>query len=319
LFAIILCQRTNGKAQLLSSLGQNRFPPFVPRIRKKQGKCPTIRLRISNADYSSFERLFTRIGSNIMAGHSKWANIKRQKARVDAVKGQVFAKVSREIIVAARSGVPDPAGNFQLRTAIEKAKEAGVPNDNIERAIAKGAGKLGGDSHLEAIRYEGYGPGGVAILIEALTDNRNRTAADLRAAFSKRGGNLGETGCVGWMFEQKGVITVVGDIDENALLEASIAGGAESYELTEIDEEAAADVFSDPTNLETLQDTLKEKGYRIHQTELRWIPNNTVEVIDAEQARSLVRLMDALEDLEDVQSVTANFDMSDELLSISMV
>jgi YebC/PmpR family DNA-binding regulatory protein len=144
-----------------------------------------------------------------MAGHSKWANIKRQKARVDAVKGRVFTKISREIIVAARSGVPDPAGNFQLRTAIEKAKAAGIPNDNIERAIAKGAGKLGGAaSALEAIRYEGYGPGGVAILIEALTDNRNRTAADLRVAFSKNGGNLGETGCVGWMFEQKGMVEV---------------------------------------------------------------------------------------------------------------
>lgn len=129
-----------------------------------------------------------------MAGHSKWANIKRQKARVDAVKGKVFAKLSREIIVATRTGGADPAGNFQLRTAIDKAKAAGFPNDNIDRAIAKGSGQLGHDDALEAIRYEGYGPGGVAVLIEALTDNRNRTAADLRAAFSKNGGNLGETG-----------------------------------------------------------------------------------------------------------------------------
>jgi YebC/PmpR family DNA-binding regulatory protein len=255
-----------------------------------------------------------------MAGHSKWANIKRQKARVDAVKGKVFAKISREIIVAARSGVPDPDGNFQLRTAIEKAKAAGIPNDNIDRAIAKGAGKLGADNAaLEAIRYEGYGSGGIAILIEALTDNRNRTAADLRAAFNKRGGNLGETGCVGWMFDQKGVVTVVGEIDEDELLEASLEGGAESYELFEVEEESAADVFTDPDNLEALQQTLKGKGYRISDTELRWIPNNRVEVSDPEQARSLVRLMDALEDLEDVQSVTANFEMSDELLSLSMV
>jgi YebC/PmpR family DNA-binding regulatory protein len=255
-----------------------------------------------------------------MAGHSKWANIKRQKARVDAVKGKVFAKISREIIVAARSGVPDPDGNFQLRTAIEKAKAAGIPNDNIDRAIAKGAGKLGADNAaLEAIRYEGYGSGGIAILIEALTDNRNRTAADLRAAFNKRGGNLGETGCVGWMFDQKGVVTVVGEIDEDELLEASLEGGAESYELFEVEEESAADVFTDPDNLEALQQMLKGKGYRISDTELRWIPNNRVEVSDPEQARSLVRLMDALEDLEDVQSVTANFEMSDELLSLSMV
>jgi YebC/PmpR family DNA-binding regulatory protein len=257
-----------------------------------------------------------------MAGHSKWANIKRQKARVDAVKGKIFAKVSREIIVAARSGVPDPAGNFQLRTAIEKAKAAGVPNDNIERAIAKGSGTLGGSDEWESIRYEGYGPGGVAILIEAMTDNRNRTAADLRAAFSKRGGNLGETGCVGWMFEQKGVVTISehddNAIDEDKLLEASVEGGAETYELTEVDEEPAADVFTNPTDLEMLENALREHGYHIRQTELRWIPNNSVEVTDPEQARSLVRLMDALEDLDDVQSVTANFDMSDDLLAVSM-
>lgn len=254
-----------------------------------------------------------------MAGHSKWANIKRQKARVDAVKGKVFAKISREIIVAARTGVPDPAGNFQLRTAIDKAKAAGVPNDNIDRAIAKGAGKLGAGDTLEAIRYEGYGPGGVAILIEALTDNRNRTAADLRAALSKRGGNLGETGCVGWMFEQKGVVTVGGDIDEDALLDASIEGGADTYEIIEVDEETAADVFTDPTQLETLQTILKDRNYKILQTETRWIPSNTVEVTDPDQARSLVRLMEALEDLEDVQTVATNFEMSDELLAMSMV
>ena len=142
-----------------------------------------------------------------MAGHSKWANIKRQKARVDAKKGKTFTQLSRAIIVAARNGIPEPSANLQLRTAIDKAKAAGIPNDNIERAIAKGAGTYrDDDTILEEIRYEGYGPGGVAILIEALTDNRNRTAADLRAAFSKNGGNLGETGCVSWMFEQKGVV-----------------------------------------------------------------------------------------------------------------
>jgi len=254
-----------------------------------------------------------------MAGHSKWANIKRQKARVDAVKGKIFARISREIIVAARTGVPDPAGNFQLRTAIEKARAAGIPNENIDRAIAKGSGMGGSGAELEAIRYEGYGPGGIAILIEALTDNRNRTAADLRAAFNKRGGNLGETGCVGWMFEQKGVITIAGEIDEDALLEASIEGGAESYELIEDVDDPGADLFTDPANLEALQDTLKENGYRIAETEIRWIPGSRVEVADLDQARSLLKLMDALEDLDDVQSVTANFEMADELLSLSMV
>jgi len=263
-----------------------------------------------------------------MAGHSKWANIKRQKARVDAVKGKTFAKISRQIIVAARTGVPDPAGNFQLRTAIDKAKAAGIPNDNIERAIAKGAGKAGGDSALEEIRYEGYGPGGVAILIEALTDNRNRTAAELRMALSKRGGNLGETGCVGWMFEQKGVVTVMGDLNgdpngnlnEDDLLEAALTGGAETYELSETEDgERSADVLTTVPNLETLQRTLKTRGYTVTQTELRWIPNNTVDVTEPEQAIALLKTMDALEDLDDVQSVTANFDMADDLMALSMV
>ncbi|HEY9648254.1 MAG TPA: YebC/PmpR family DNA-binding transcriptional regulator [Chroococcidiopsis sp.] len=264
-----------------------------------------------------------------MAGHSKWANIKRQKARVDAVKGKIFAKISREIIVAARSGVPDPEGNFQLRTAIDKAKAAGVPNDNIDRAIAKGAGKLGAGDALEAIRYEGYGPGGVAILIEALTDNRNRTAADLRAAFSKRGGNLGETGCVGWMFEQKGVATIArpgqgkvkyAPIDEEALLNTLLEVEADTYTLIDLDDDyGGADVFTHVNQLETLSQVLAEHGYVVVQAELRWIPNNSVEVTDPEQARNLVRLMDTLEDLDDVQTVTANFDMSDELLTVSMV
>ena len=270
-----------------------------------------------------------------MAGHSKWANIKRQKARVDAVKGKVFTKISREIIVAARSGVPDPSGNFQLRTAIEKAKAAGIPNDNIDRAIAKGAGKLGPDNAaLEAIRYEGYGPGGVAVLIEALTDNRNRTAADMREAFSKNGGNLGETGCVSWMFDQKGVVTITAapaeegrkrnrnaissQIDEDALLEASLEGGAEFYELTQVDEAEGAEVFTEVANLENLSQVLKDKGYHVQQAELRWIPNNTMEVTDPDQARSLLKLMDALEDSDDVQNVTANFEMAEDLMSLTM-
>ncbi|MEM8613955.1 MAG: YebC/PmpR family DNA-binding transcriptional regulator [Cyanobacteria bacterium P01_H01_bin.105] len=252
-----------------------------------------------------------------MAGHSKWANIKRQKARVDAVKGKVFAKLSREIIVAAKYGGGDPDGNFQLRTAIDKAKAAGVPNDNIDRAISKGTGKLDSDGNLESIRYEGYGPGGVAVLVEALTDNRNRTAADLRAAFSKNGGNLGETGCVGWMFDQKGVVVLVGDLEEDALLEVAIEGGAESYELTDIDENTpGAEMFCTPNDLENLSDYLKLESYRVKDVELRWVPSNTVEVIDIDQARSLLKMMDALDDLDDVQSVTANFDMGEEMLAM---
>ncbi|NES98045.1 MAG: YebC/PmpR family DNA-binding transcriptional regulator [Desertifilum sp. SIO1I2] len=253
-----------------------------------------------------------------MAGHSKWANIKRQKERVDAKKGKTFTKISREIIVAARSG-SDPAGNFQLRTAIEKAKAAGIPNDNIDRAIAKGAGTWGGEGNqYEAIRYEGYGPGGVAILVEALTDNRNRTAADLRAAFSKQGGNLGETGCVSWMFDQKGVVRVGGSLDEEALLEASLEGGAETYEISEEEDGPVAEVFAEVTNLQNLSQTLQDSGFEVLESELRWIPNNTVEVTDFDQARSLLKLIDALEDLDDVQNVTPNFEMADEVMSLSI-
>jgi YebC/PmpR family DNA-binding regulatory protein len=249
-----------------------------------------------------------------MAGHSKWANIKRQKAVVDAKKGKTFTQWSRAIIVAARSGVPDPAGNFQLRTAIEKAKAAGLPNENIERAIAKGSGTLAGDaSSFEAIRYEGYGPGGVAILVEALTDNRNRTAADLRAAFSKNGGNLGETGCVSWMFSQKGVCTVENVVDEELLLEASLEGGAESYEMTE---DKTAEVLTEVVDLEKLAQTLKDKDFVVSDAELRWIPGNSVEVTDPDQARSLIKLIDTLEGLDDVQNVTANFDMSEQLMAV---
>ncbi|MGF1538285.1 MAG: YebC/PmpR family DNA-binding transcriptional regulator [Elainellaceae cyanobacterium] len=254
-----------------------------------------------------------------MAGHSKWANIKRQKARVDAVKGKTFAKISRQIIVAARSGIPDPDGNFQLRTAIEKAKAAGIPNDNIERAIAKGAGTFEGDAKLEDIRYEGYGPGGVAVLIEALTDNRNRTAADLRSAFSKNGGNLGETGCVSWMFEQKVVASVAGPLDEEALLVAALEAGAESYNLTEVDETEGAEVFTEVSHLEALVTGLKQAGFAVPQAELRWVYDNTIQIDDADQARSLIKLLDALEDLDDVQTVTANFEVSDEVLAESLV
>ena len=249
-----------------------------------------------------------------MAGHSKWANIKRQKARVDAKKGKTFTQLSRAIIVAARNGSSDPAANFQLRSAIDKAKAAGIPNDNIERAIAKGAGTFGSDEAIfEEIRYEGYGPGGVAILIEALTDNRNRAAADLRSAFNKNGGNLGETGCVSWMFSQKGVVSIAEMIEEDALLELSIEGGADNYELMPYDEEITAEIFTEPANLENLSQMLQNKAIKLADAELRWIPENTIEITDLTQAKSLIKLVDALESLDDVRTVTANFDLADEI------
>lgn len=249
-----------------------------------------------------------------MAGHSKWANIKRQKARVDAKKGKTFTQLSRAIIVAARNGTPDPDGNFQLRTAIEKAKAAGIPNDNIERSLAKGAGTYQDDSAiLEEIRYEGYGAGGVAILIEALTDNRNRSAAYIREAFKKNGGNLGETGCVSWMFEQKGVISLE-KVKEEQLLEASIEGGADHYELLETN----AEVFTEVSNLDNLNQTLQSYNLAIEEVELRWIPNNYIEITDPEQARSLLKLIDTLESLDDVQNAVANFEMAEELMTSSI-
>ena len=251
-----------------------------------------------------------------MAGHSKWANIKRQKARVDAKKGKTFTQLSRAIIVAARNGVADPDGNFQLRTAIEKAKAAGIPNDNIERSLAKGAGTYQeAGAVLEEIRYEGYGAGGVAILIEALTDNRNRTAADLRAAFSKNNGNLGEVGCVSWMFDRKAVVTIEGEIAEDKLLETSIEGNADSYEIIDDDDFRGAEIFTEITNLENLDRVFQNAGFTVVEAELRWIPNNTIEVTDSEQVRSLFKTIDTLESLDDVQNVTANFDIADELIA----
>jgi YebC/PmpR family DNA-binding regulatory protein len=249
-----------------------------------------------------------------MSGHSKWATIKRQKARVDAARGQTFTQLSRAIIVATRNGIPDPNGNFQLRTAIEKAKAAGIPNDNIDRAIAKGAGTLDSGNQLEEIRYEGYGAGGVAIVVEALTDNRNRTAAELRFAFTKRGGNLGEMGCVSWMFDRKGVCSIAGSVDEDLLLEAALAGGADLYELLDDAEQPGAEVFTTVANLEHLSTTLRDRGFCVSDAELRWIPQNTVVVDDPQQSKQLLKLIEVLEGLDDVQAVTANFDLADELI-----
>lgn len=249
-----------------------------------------------------------------MAGHSKWANIKRQKARIDAKKGKTFTQLSRALIVSARNGA-DPAGNFQLRTAIEKAKAAGIPNDNIEKAIAKGSGNYDSGHNYEYIRYEGYGMGGVAILIEVLTDNRNRSAASLRLAFSKNGGNLGETGCVGWMFSQKGVCVLDGDFSEDVLLEVCIETDADNYYIIDDEDSPGAEIFTSVENLENMSLFLKNKGFNVLESELRWLPNNTVEITDLEQGRSLLKLIDSLESLDDVQSVTSNLTIADDLTS----
>ena len=245
-----------------------------------------------------------------MAGHSKWAQIKRTKAVVDAKRGAVFTRLAREISVAARAGA-DPAGNFQLKTAITKAKAAGVPATNIERAIAKGSGQGGEGTQLEEVRYEGYGPGGMAVLVEALTDNRNRTAADLRLAFSKNGGNLGEHGCVAYLFEHRSeVILNAGLEDEERLLESLLELDADGYELNA---DATAVVFGPFEALESLQDGLRSANWDVREWGHQWSAQTSVDVSAPDTARNCLKLLDSLEALDDVRSVSANLDLADGL------
>ena len=244
-----------------------------------------------------------------MAGHSKWSQIKRTKAVVDAKRGAVFTRLGREIMVAARSGV-DPAGNFQLRTAISKAKAAGMPASNIERAIAKGSGQGGDGAQLEEVRYEGYGPGGMAVLVEALTDNRNRTAADLRLAFSKNGGNLGESGCVAYLFNHRSEVTISAEAaDEERLLEGLLELDADGYAL----QGQEALVHGPFAALESLQDSLRNQGWDVREWGHHWAALTTVSIADADMAKQCLKLLDALDGLDDVRSVNANIELSDDL------
>ena len=244
-----------------------------------------------------------------MAGHSKWSQIKRTKAVVDAKRGAVFTRLGREIMVAARAGA-DPAGNFQLRTAISKARAAGVPASNIDRAIAKGSGSGGDGAQLEEVRYEGYGPSGMAVMVDALTDNRNRTAADLRLAFSKNGGNLGETGCVSYLFEHRSDVQIVASADEEErLVESLIELDAEGYELTS----AGATVHGAFTRLEALQDGLRQQGWTVTEWGHVWTPLTSLRIDDRETAQQCLKLLDALEALDDVRSVSANLELDPEL------
>lgn len=242
-----------------------------------------------------------------MSGHSKWANIKRQKAVVDSKKAVVYAKMSREIIVSARMGGGDPAGNFRLRQAIDRAKTAGVPNDNIARAIEKGAGGAGADQ-IEELTYEGYGPGGVAIMVRCATDNRNRTAGDVRSNFSKYGGNMGETGCVGWMFKERGEIVIerTDKLSEDDLMLAALDAGADDLDTTGED---VIIVICAPEALEKLSKALTDLKYTIDSAESVMTPSNTVEVTDREIGTKLLKLLDTLENLDDVQQVYTNFEM----------
>ncbi len=246
-----------------------------------------------------------------MSGHSKWANIKRTKAVVDAKKAVVYAKMSREIIVAARSGGGDPAGNFRLRQAIDRAKVAGVPNDNIARAIEKGAGGAAADA-IEELSYEGYGPGGVAILVRCATDNRNRTAGDVRSYFSKQGGNMGETGCVGWMFKERGEVIVERNdkVDEDELMMSALDAGADDVD-TSSDEDIT--VICTPDKLEAVKAALSNL-YKVLQADIVMSPSSTVEITDAQMGKQLLKLLEMLEDHDDVQRVFTNFEMDPKLM-----
>lgn len=245
-----------------------------------------------------------------MSGHSHWAGIKHKKAANDAKRGKVWSKVARMIIMAAKAGGGDPAQNLTLRYAIDKAKGVNMPKDTIEKAIKKGSGELGAVNYEEVL-YEGYAPGGVAIMVEGLTDNRNRTAPEIKKIFEKRGGALGASGCVNWMFKKKGLITVaVTAIEEDALMDIALSSGAEDMEnIGELYE-----ITCQPDAYAELKATLEEKKIPIDSAELSMVPDTTVPVKDSETARKILNLMEDFEDHDDVQEVYANFDIPDEIL-----
>jgi len=244
-----------------------------------------------------------------MSGHSKWANIKHKKAAVDAKRGKVFTKLIRELTVAAKHGGGDPESNPRLRTAISTAKNANMPNDTIERAIKRGTQDVGGDDFQELL-YEGYGPGGSAVLVQTLTDNKNRTVADVRRIFTKHGGSLGENGCVAWMFHMKGRIGFdKADVDEDQIFEIALEAGADDV-ITEDDEMV---VVAPPEAFEDVKGAIEAAGLNYDSAVITMIPENSVK-IDGKEAEHMLRLMEALEDSDDVQNVYSNFDIPEELI-----
>jgi YebC/PmpR family DNA-binding regulatory protein len=246
-----------------------------------------------------------------VSGHSKWSTIKHKKGAADAKRGQLFTKLSKAIIVAAKEGGPDPTANLSLQNAVEKAKSYSMPKDTIERAIARGAGTDADAAAYETIVYEGYGPDGVAVLVEALTDNRNRTASDVRHTFAKHGGNLGTTGAVAWLFERRGVVLVDAEsVDEDELTLAAAEGGADDVEL----DGTVFQVSSAPEALSAVRDAIEAAGIEVQSAELTMIPKTTVEVTEEAAAKKLIRLIEELEDNDDVQDVSANFDIPELIL-----
>jgi YebC/PmpR family DNA-binding regulatory protein len=246
-----------------------------------------------------------------MSGHSHWAGIKHKKAAIDAKRGKVWSKVARMIIVAAKSGGGDPAANLSLRYAIDKAKAANMPKDTIEKAIKKGTGELEGTT-FESILYEGYGPGGVAIMVEVLTDNRNRTVPEIKRIFEKHAGSLGTTGCVNWMFNKKGLITVgIDKADEDQLLELALSAGADDMENTG----SVYEITCDPDAYEELKKVLTEREIPMEVAEISMVPQNTVPINEAKTAIKIISLMEALEDHEDVQNTFSNFDIPEDVMA----
>ena len=246
-----------------------------------------------------------------MAGHSKWAGIKHKKAIVDAQRGKTFSRVIRELTAAARVGGGSPEANPRLRLAMQKARESNVPKDTIEKAVKRGTGDLPGVSYEEMV-VEGYGPGGVAIFVEALTDNKNRTSAELRSVFTKHGGNIAGAGSVSWIFQKKGLVTLLAKgLSEDRLMEIVLEAGAEDLKV----EQDQVSVTSSPQALEAVKQALQAQSLTLESADLAMIPSSTMRVDDAAQAKALLVLLDALEDQEDVQHVYANFDISDAILA----
>ncbi len=244
-----------------------------------------------------------------MSGHSKWANIKYKKGKADAEKGKIYTKMAKVIAIAAREGGADPAGNSKLKEAIAKAKAQNMPNDNIDRAIKKGAGELGGNS-FETVIYEGYGVGGTAVIVEALTDNKNRTAADVRHAFDKCGGNLGTNGCVSFMFDKKGIIIFDKEecpMDEDSLMELALEAGADDFEASD----ESYEITTSPEDFLTVCDAIAQAGLKAENAEVAMIPQTETELTDPELIKKFQKMLDMFDESDDVQNVWHNCDMPD--------
>jgi YebC/PmpR family DNA-binding regulatory protein len=240
-----------------------------------------------------------------VAGHSKWANIKHRKERSDAKKGKLFSKIGRELLVAAKQGEPDPEANSKLKDAIAKARAANMPNDNIMRIIKRAAGDLDSENY-EEITYEGYGPGGVAVIVDVMTDNRNRTAGEIRHYFDRFGGNLGQTGCVSFLFDKKGVILIekIDSIDEETLMMDAVNAGAEDFDV----QDEFFEILTEPADFSVVREDLEKKGYSFISAGIEMIPGTTVKLVEQEHIEKMSKLIDSLEDMDDVQNVYHNWE-----------